>query len=76
MNDKLELKLELEERGLTIIIDVDPAKLEKFTNDVLSGFDDILREIIAIHRYHNRYISLTEEQKVEVDNAIDNLKDG
>lgn len=76
MLDKFEAILDYKGKRFTFLIDINPHKLEKFVDDSLDVFDTLLRHIVSLERYGEPYSATDDAQKVAVDTAIENLKDG
>lgn len=76
MKNKLIITLEYDNHKFDYIIDVNNHKLAKFIDDSLDVFDSVLRNISSISKYGETYEETDEDQKVAIDNLLDQLKDG
>lgn len=74
-NDTVTIKLNNKQHIVAEFeISVNPKDLNKFVDDSLEGLDLILRNVISIRQYNLPYEFTTEDQKVEIDNILDGLK--
>lgn len=74
MENKFILQLNYKSAKTEFIVDIDGKKLNKFVEDSLSTFDEVLRNIIALEKFNKAYDLTDDEQKVVIDGMIDSLQ--